>query len=264
MGWTTTHRHDWESEDDIIRRVFSGTNEHGRWEVLDLAWVGTTAYLAVRRTLPGGEEYVFAGVALTARYAKDHYNFGYKDMDESVGPSAADCPARILKALSPLDPADPKNRSAIDWRARCQANLDRRNALRRLKHGQVMFLPGGALFKGSDERQHYFVVQKLGSRRFFYALGAGFHCRLRGATARELEPVNDFPSLPATTDFATLNSDPSVEIVPVLVPDRSLPRTGGFQRLWIRRHGGLQILGVGGGDASPPAPWPRTHEGVRV
>src|SRR3546814_944011 len=50
--------------------------------------------------------------------SRDGHQFGYKDMSENMGPCEADCPAAILELLSPTD-----HEYALDWRARCRANL---------------------------------------------------------------------------------------------------------------------------------------------
>jgi len=69
------------------------------YTILDGATVGGTFYAAVRD--PRG--LVSAVVVLTRWRPNDPYNFGYKDMDESMGPGEARCPARILDLLSPTD-----------------------------------------------------------------------------------------------------------------------------------------------------------------
>lgn len=47
--------------------------------------------------------------------------FGYKDMDETMGPFYYDCPNTILKLLSPTD-----NEYAKTWREKCYANTNKR------------------------------------------------------------------------------------------------------------------------------------------
>ena len=85
--------------------------------------VGSTWYVAIRSTYPGDNKYerapdgsfVFAVVFLTSR---KHGAWGYKDMDESMGPNESRCPARVLDMLSPLKPG--RDGYAADWRARCR------------------------------------------------------------------------------------------------------------------------------------------------
>jgi hypothetical protein len=45
-------------------------------------------------------------------------HFGYKSMDETMGPCEASCPAAILGLLGPTT-----NEHAHEWRVRCRANL---------------------------------------------------------------------------------------------------------------------------------------------
>lgn len=91
----------------------------GKFEVLKSTMVGSTYYAAVKRTKFTTEtepesSYVFATVFLTSVNNKDHFNFAYKDMDESMGPYQYSCPKSILDLLSPTD-----NEYAKKWRESC-------------------------------------------------------------------------------------------------------------------------------------------------
>lgn len=72
-----------------------------------------------------GTRHVFAVVCLVNYNlrAADGYVFGYKDMDETMGPYEIGCPEDILDLLTPTDSAYAK-----DWRARCRAALAARKA----------------------------------------------------------------------------------------------------------------------------------------
>jgi hypothetical protein len=72
------------------------------------------------------ERTVFATVCLVRYNPRDRegYIFGYKDMDESMGPRESECPTPILDLLTPTD-----SRYAIEWRARCRENAAARRAL---------------------------------------------------------------------------------------------------------------------------------------
>jgi len=61
---------------------------------------------------------------------KGDYNFGYKDMDETMGPYSYDCPRSILDKLTPTD-----HEYALKWRRECERRLEL-NA--RLKPGSVV------------------------------------------------------------------------------------------------------------------------------
>jgi hypothetical protein len=88
-------------------------------KVLKSALCGMRTYYAA---VQHGEGEVFAVVCLVQynKRAKDGYVFGYKDMDETMGPCEADCPAAILDLLTPTESA-----YAIAWRERCRKHLDR-------------------------------------------------------------------------------------------------------------------------------------------
>lgn len=132
MGWLIrTHGLDrGETPDGYLRSQFNCTNASGTWTVLDSAFVGTTWYAAIHRirpaiikedgtTIDAAQNYVFAAVVLTSRRGGE---FGYKDMDESMGPNECDCPERIMRLLTPLDQMPDRSGSyAADWRARVAA-----------------------------------------------------------------------------------------------------------------------------------------------
>jgi hypothetical protein len=103
MGWTVLPRPDKPLA--YMDRVFTGPG----LTVLRSALVGFTYYAAVQHS----DGSVFAGVALL-RYCRDG-QFGYKDMDESMGPNEARCPKSILALLTPTD-----RPYAIEWRDRCE------------------------------------------------------------------------------------------------------------------------------------------------
>lgn len=122
MGWTFTHTplpRGIKTEDHVAAK-FNITNSRGeRQETIAAAKVGGTVYLALRVTPPEDAAFVTALVVLTKRSAG---GFGYKVMDEEMGPSESRCPARILDLLSPVS-ALRYPKYAEMWRQRCRANL---------------------------------------------------------------------------------------------------------------------------------------------
>ena len=123
MGWTFLHREKGSSNIDWLRSELIYTEPD---RVIDVATKNGTMYVAFRER---SEERVVALVILTRWVRGDYYNFGYKDMDEGMGPCEDDCPRRIFDLLDPLPPdeADPavEGNWAAQWRARVQARLDR-------------------------------------------------------------------------------------------------------------------------------------------
>lgn len=120
MGWTFIHSISlYRSKREYIDRnccTWDGADTKG--EVVKSAMVGSTYYAAVRRTNKGtGQGYVFGVVVLTRSAPRDPdgYTFGYKDMDESMGPCYYDCPAGILDLLDPTE-----QEYALNWRQKCR------------------------------------------------------------------------------------------------------------------------------------------------
>ena len=119
MGWTTLHRDKGMSDREFFEKEFpNGLTQNGK--ILKCATVRNVFYAAVQNNddaphMPGK---VWALVVLIQRTRGD-YNFGYKDMDENMGPNADDCPIEILDLLSPTD-----HDYALSWRASCRAKRE--------------------------------------------------------------------------------------------------------------------------------------------
>ena len=84
-----------------------------------------TYYAAVERVIADCDRSVSAVVCLVRYNPNDRegYVFGYKDMDEGMGPVESECPEAILDLLTPTTRPD-----ALAWRARCRTNVARRRA----------------------------------------------------------------------------------------------------------------------------------------
>lgn len=123
--------------------------------------------------LPAGEREVWACVCLT-RYnpkARDGDIFGYKDMEESMGPYHYDCPAAILDLLTPTN-----NQNALAWRAKCrEAAVQRRNLAAKPKPrpGQIIVFEAPLEFSNGTRFERMEVVAHPWRKRgiLFRALG---------------------------------------------------------------------------------------------
>ena len=106
--------------------------------VLKSAMVGSTYYAAVESKTTMGEREVWAAIFLTCgRTRHDNTLWGYKDMDETVGPNEAKCPASVLALLTPTD-----SKFANEWREKCRQNIAA--AAERRKNGpKPLFIPKG-------------------------------------------------------------------------------------------------------------------------
>lgn len=113
----------WET-DSIVTRVLSS------------AVVNIREYYAAveRKHKDTGKTEVFAVVC---KLYSSRTEFGYKDMDESVGPALRKCPQRILELLT-----EPYNDYAREWRDACWANIKQRALVPKLEAGlELRFNP---------------------------------------------------------------------------------------------------------------------------
>lgn len=106
MGWTFTK----SSRADLIEEITRDQSlaNGGVCRTLRKSFRGNVMYTLLAETREGKTTKLI-GVTLLAREGS---SWGYKDMDETMGPHYYDCP------LSFLDEADaPRNETAAEWRA---------------------------------------------------------------------------------------------------------------------------------------------------
>jgi hypothetical protein len=156
MGWTYTYKRKGEPILDffISHGVLSWPDDcPATYRVLDSALVRMkTFYAAVERIdKTTGEREVWAAVILCNYAPKDRYNFGWKDMDETMGPCETECPERILKLLTPTE-----SKYAQEWREACWKRIHDKKARPKLEPG-VEFDFGG---------NRYAVVEPMGRRGY--------------------------------------------------------------------------------------------------
>ncbi|RSU72120.1 hypothetical protein BRX37_20135 [Sphingomonas sp. S-NIH.Pt3_0716] len=120
-----------------------------------------TYYAAVQVMTNGIGGDVFAVVCLLAwnHRSTTGEQFGYKDMTESMGPNAAECPKHILDLLTPTD-----KEFALDWRRRCSENLARRS--RKVADGDRVRFAEPLSFTDGHTGQE-FIVERRGRRLSF-------------------------------------------------------------------------------------------------
>lgn len=150
MGWTFTHK----DRDTTVRQFFEKEFHDPTIKILDVATVGfRECYIAMERK---GE--VFALVCLLDYRPDDYYNFGYKDMDETMAPYYYNCPERILKILTSTT-----NEDAITWRGKCWSRIEKNKARPKLKHGDIIKFANPITFV-SGTTKDTFKVKKIGRR----------------------------------------------------------------------------------------------------
>jgi hypothetical protein len=183
MGWLYQNNPFADPVAELTAR-FTSDGHTRTWLVLAAARVANTVYMAVESADKAtGESYVFAAVILISNTKK--HGFGYKDMDESVGPYQCDCPERIMRLLTPIGDL-PNPGYAADWRARVEArkNAKRQQRERRqsLRVGSIVTLPSAASFPGGWTASRFRIAHFRRRTPIFEALDPpGFLCRLTAA-----------------------------------------------------------------------------------
>lgn len=179
MGWTWFNKSSDISAAEWFKDLYNLEGNGERYEVLDVAIVRLRTLYAAVKIKETGE--VWAAVYLLGYAPNDYYNFGYKDMDETMGPNESECPERILKLLTPTD-----SKWANEWRERCWQNIKRRKSKpkvqdrSRIKFTEPLRFTDGAVL---DE----FTVHMVGKKVRFIS-GGGLY-RITNWREREFQIV---------------------------------------------------------------------------
>lgn len=195
MGWLI-YNHTPASNRDEIARLCTWESEAGRGYPVHISQKGYIWYAAVRvepkeGRLPSGHDatgdyetdaagsYTFAAVFLTTRQGG---GWGYKDMDETMGPNEAQAPLKLLDLLSPTT-----SEWALKWRQKCRDNAALK--CRHLKPGDVIRLEQPLRFTDGSERQTFRVSTDKypGARRsrtVFVCTETGAACRISNIRQR--------------------------------------------------------------------------------
>lgn len=167
MGWTYTTKP--RKTPLLDHLIDSGVLRWGddlprSYKILDSAFVNLSEFYAALEITDKktGEREVTALVMLIhlgrgRRYSGD-VSFGYKDMDETMGPVIANCPERILDLLTPTT-----SENANEWRQRCRNKIDARKGLS-LKPGYVLKFNQPIRFTSGTEESEMTVHSIKGSR----------------------------------------------------------------------------------------------------
>lgn len=194
MGWTYQYKEQGMKVRDFMRREFEQElieNERGGFKVLyDTATL--TEYFAImeRTDKVSGEKVLFCLACMTHHNPKDHYNFGYKDMTESMGPNIMP-PQNFFKKLEELIP-EPDGEHGKEWRARCKSDYAnkalQKEKVQALKQGQKINLYGHI----------YKLNEKLGRRGWLATNQIGQTYRLKCHQLGSAEIVTEQQTAPIT------------------------------------------------------------------
>jgi hypothetical protein len=124
---------------------------------------------------------------------RSHYNFGYKDMTETMGPYGCEAPLSILAQCSELrDPVGPQPeysslRSASEYRARCSRVAAAKKVKRGLKPGNKVTLAQPGKWGGIDCQTFTVERARLRGRKGMSTVFRAENGMLCGVTAKQLE-----------------------------------------------------------------------------
>ncbi|MDT0576382.1 hypothetical protein RM533_09300 [Croceicoccus sp. F390] len=154
--------------------------------VLKSVYSGSAYYAAAERYDEKGARIYVTAIICLVRWnprAADGYIFGYKDMDETVGPSEATCPRSVLALLSPtLHPF------ALDWRRRCYRLLALKE--RRVNDGDLIRFPEPMRFTdGSEHRE--FRIRREGKKAVLTLTDGRGRFKISGLLERRFEIVRE-------------------------------------------------------------------------
>ena len=155
MGWTSYRATEYKKGkiDRVaeVKKYFADKKD-----VLKISAVGSTVYLAVKNN----DTSVSAMVFLTSISEKEYFNFAYKEMDESCGPYKYDCPASILKLLTPTD-----SEYANEWRKECWNNIEKKK-MKKKNPNSLSNLSIGSKIKINDFKGNSVVLEKVDYPRY--------------------------------------------------------------------------------------------------
>ncbi len=192
MGWTYFSSLGRDTI-DLLKSEMEGENDFAKWQWLDHARRGSVVYAVIRKTpkLPSNDttyvhdadgSFRFIVVLQTSRKGEPGYDFGYKDITESMGPVEKDCPLRLLDLASPL--RDDYQGYGRQWRDACRQKVAdaRRTKATRPKPGDTFRTLRPVSFRDGTRHTEFFCrqVRHRGRMATVYAAkGSGALYRFR-------------------------------------------------------------------------------------
>lgn len=171
MGWTYFHKPKGVKAIDTIKRELGPEYEN---KIVAASATLGAVHVVAKFHEPNSDVYVPDADGMVRAIivfkinnvpkAKDGYNFGYKDMSETMGPYGCECAPSIIAAASPLKPKPDvwpeysSLKSAYEYRERSLAMAKAKAAKRALKVGTKIKLAAPLSFGGVKLDE--FVVER--------------------------------------------------------------------------------------------------------
>jgi len=187
MGWTYSHKRRGQPIKEFFQEsgMFKGINGH-EFKLLKMRVVNLReCYFAVWHKGPEGKAEVFGGVILLQYASKSYHNFGYKEIEESMGPYQCNCPEDILDLLS-----ETESEYALKWREQCRENAKKNKHKRKLKDGTLIRLDHELKFTNGD-REQAFIYRKIGRKTRFENPRSGQMYKITGFNKMNFKIITD-------------------------------------------------------------------------
>lgn len=200
MGWTFFPKPKGKGAVETIKEQFGAQWWADKVVASSATW--NTVFLVVESHEPDSKVYVpeadgtvrtIAVIAIKNQpRARDGFNFGYKDMTETMGPYGNEAPLSIIAKASPLqDPIGPQPRfsslrSATEYRERSRAKAEAKAAKRGLKPGAKVTLAKPLSFGGSMQQTFMVERARIQGRKGMSTVFRAENGLLCGITANQL------------------------------------------------------------------------------
>lgn len=164
MGWMYMHRDKGVTDKEFFSKEFNYSENGNEGRVIETSRKGSIVYIAYQTRRDDSDTYrVSAIVCLTSWNHKEKFNFGYKDIDESMGPVECNCPEKILDLLTPTE-----QEYAVKWRNKCRDNIKRHKNLPKLSEGMIVDFEEPFSWGGNIGEWKTFLVEKYGKRSWAF------------------------------------------------------------------------------------------------
>lgn len=195
MGWTYFHK---DPATKAVDAILAELSPETRARVVAKATTFNAVFLVVERDafenetvyVPVNGKVREIAVFATAK-ARGYQNFGYKDMDETMGPYGVPAPAGILKAASPLAPMTAAEaakdfsslKSAAEYRAASAAYNALKTKRAKLNPGAKVTLATPLTFSNGATHSEFTVVRlkSKGKLKTLFAGPDGVYYRVSAA-----------------------------------------------------------------------------------
>jgi hypothetical protein len=131
MGWT--YSQSWRSKEELVRYLKSPDRNGEHYQMI-ASTVRGNHHWYVARYQKDGQDITFIGLDLMQSGRED--GWGYKPMDESVGPYYYDCPLKFLDMVS--EPVG----NAAEWRAKVREQHRKKAEKPKLIAGMIVSFGG--------------------------------------------------------------------------------------------------------------------------